>query len=48
MCLKKLKPGAKVLDIGCGSGWMCAAFYEMVKDENNLDRTCVVGVEHIR
>jgi len=42
-----LKPGAKVLDIGCGSGYLIAAFYELVQDPDNLNRTAVVGVEHI-
>ena len=46
-CINLLNPGAKVLDVGCGSGYMCAAFYELVKDENNLNRTAVVGIEHI-
>jgi ribosomal protein L11 methylase PrmA len=26
-----LKPGGKVLDVGSGTGILCAAFYEMVK-----------------
>ena len=46
-CIKKLVPGAKVLDVGCGSGYLCGAFYELVKDPKNLNRTAVVGVEHI-
>jgi len=38
-----LVPGAKALDIGSGSGYLCAAFYEM------MDRTGkVVGIEHIK
>ena len=35
-----LQPGAKVLDVGSGSGYLCAVFYE-------LTRSKVVGVEHI-
>ena len=45
--LPHLNPGAKVLDVGCGSGYLCAAFYEHVKDTKNLNRCCVVGIEHI-
>ena len=43
---EKLISGAKVLDIGSGSGYLCAAFYEMVKDPST-GKACVVGVEHI-
>ena len=39
---KKLQPGAKVLDVGCGSGYLCAAFYEMCKPDCKI-----VGIEHI-
>ena len=41
-----LKPGAKVLDVGSGTGILCAAFYECVKTNQNLG-TQVVGIEHI-
>jgi protein-L-isoaspartate(D-aspartate) O-methyltransferase len=43
----KLTNGAKVLDVGCGSGYLCAAFYEMTKNPNSQGRTSVVGIEHI-
>ncbi len=36
----RLKPGSKVLDVGSGSGYLCAVFYEMTGSK-------VVGVEHI-
>ena len=45
--LSKLRPGAKVLDVGCGSGYLCAAFYELVMDPQDMNRTAVVGIEHI-
>ena len=45
--ISNLGPGAKVLDVGCGSGYMCAALYELVKDEHHLNRTAVVGIEHV-
>ena len=35
-----LLPGAKVLAVGCGSGYLCAVFHEMTKAK-------VVGIEHI-
>ena len=31
--------------MGSGSGYLCAAFYELVKTEDK--KTCVVGIEHI-
>ena len=42
----KLIPGAKVLDVGSGSGFLTAAFYEMVKVESS-NEVQVVGIEHI-
>ena len=40
-----LQPGAKILDVGCGSGYLCAAFHELVKGPDNTGK--VVGIEHI-
>jgi protein-L-isoaspartate(D-aspartate) O-methyltransferase len=37
-----LVPGAKVLDVGSGSGYLCAAFYEMTERKGKI-----VGIEHI-
>ena len=42
-----LGPGSKVLDIGSGTGILCAGFYEMVRDDKNDHGTQVVGIEHI-
>ena len=42
----KLVPGASVLDVGSGSGYLCAAFYELVKDPQT-NKANVVGIEHI-
>ena len=42
----KLQPGAKVLDVGSGTGILCAAFYECVKTGNSIG-TQVVGIDHI-
>ena len=42
----KLVPGARVLDIGSGSGYLLAAFYEMCKDPVSK-QAHIVGVEHI-
>ena len=36
-------PGAKVLDVGSGSGYLCAAFFEMMDRKGH-----VVGIEHIQ
>lgn len=42
-CLKDfLKPGNTVLDVGFGSGYLCAAFSKMMDDKG-----VVVGIEHI-
>ena len=41
----KLQPGNKVLDVGSGTGILCAAFYECMKTDHPY--TCVVGIEHI-
>ena len=41
-----LQPGCKVLDVGSGTGILCAAFYEMVRNDNEPG-VAVVGIEHI-
>ena len=41
---EKLTPGARVLDVGCGSGYLCATFYEMAQKDGAAN---VVGIEHI-
>lgn len=43
---EKLIKGAKVLDIGSGTGYLTAAFYELVKQPQN-NETQVVALEHI-
>ena len=45
-CEPKLVHGARVLDVGSGSGYLCAAFYEMVKDPVTK-KAHIVGIEHI-
>lgn len=42
----KLRPGARVLDVGCGSGYLCATFYEMVKNQDGSAH--IMGIEHIK
>ena len=42
---EKLVPGARVLDVGCGSGYLCATFYELTKKEDGS--ATVYGIEHI-
>ena len=36
-----------MLDVGSGSGFLLGAFYELVKDPNNINRVSVVGIEHM-
>ncbi|TFY79568.1 hypothetical protein EWM64_g4444 [Hericium alpestre] len=43
--LPLLRPGARVLDIGSGSGYLCAVFHHLVTSDEKKGK--VVGVEHI-
>eukprot|EP00048_Salpingoeca_helianthica_P002065 m.54251 g.54251 ORF g.54251 m.54251 type:complete len:254 (-) comp11880_c0_seq3:107-868(-) len=43
--LPKLGPGSKVLDVGCGSGYLTSCFAELVAKNNSGGK--VVGIEHI-
>ena len=37
-----------MLDVGSGTGILCAAFYEMVRTNNDAGKTRVIGIEHIQ
>ena len=41
----KLQEGARVLDVGCGSGYLLATFYELTKKADGS--AAVFGIEHI-
>ncbi|CDO70988.1 hypothetical protein BN946_scf184830.g20 [Trametes cinnabarina] len=44
-----LKPGARVLDVGSGSGYLCAVLYQLLQDPSDpkSKESKVVGIEHI-
>lgn len=42
----QLKPGAHVLDVGSGSGYLTACFYRYVKSKGENANTRIVGIEH--
>ncbi|EEQ35572.1 putative protein-L-isoaspartate(D-aspartate) O-methyltransferase [Microsporum canis] len=42
-----IHPGARVLDIGCGSGYLSHVFAELITDAPAADG-CVVGIDHIQ
>ncbi|KAH8407141.1 hypothetical protein KR222_007958 [Zaprionus bogoriensis] len=42
----QLKPGAHVLDVGSGSGYLTACFYRYIKAKGDNPNTRVVGIEH--
>ena len=41
----KLTAGASILDVGCGSGYLLATFYELTKKADGS--ASVFGIEHI-
>lgn len=41
-----LKPGAHVLDVGSGSGYLTACFYRYIKAKGTNADTRIVGIEH--
>ena len=44
-CFHNLRTGAKVLDVGCGSGYSTAVLYEQVKDPLKMNEVSVVGID---
>ncbi|THU93631.1 Pcmt1-prov protein [Dendrothele bispora CBS 962.96] len=45
--LPYLRPGAKVLDVGSGSGYLTAVLHRLVKSEDKANPGKVVGIEHV-
>ncbi|KAK2877832.1 hypothetical protein FQN49_001150 [Arthroderma sp. PD_2] len=45
--LPYIHPGARVLDIGCGSGYLSHVFAKLITDAPASDG-CVVGIDHIQ
>lgn len=43
-----IKPGAHVLDVGSGSGYLTACFCRYVQAQGENDNTKIVGIEHQR
>ncbi|ALC46626.1 Pcmt [Drosophila busckii] len=41
-----LRPGAHVLDVGSGSGYLTACFYRYIKAKGESAETRIVGIEH--
>lgn len=42
-----LKPGAHVLDVGSGSGYLTACFFRYINDKDDSNpNTMIVGIEH--
>ncbi|KAL7277209.1 hypothetical protein ACG7TL_009058 [Trametes sanguinea] len=47
--LSFLKPGSRVLDVGSGSGYLCAVLYQLLQDPSDpkSSESKVVGIDHI-
>ncbi|KAI0763477.1 Pcmt1-prov protein [Trametes elegans] len=47
--LPLLKPGARVLDVGSGSGYLCAVLWQLLHDPSDprSKESKVIGIEHI-
>ncbi|XP_023299027.2 protein-L-isoaspartate(D-aspartate) O-methyltransferase [Lucilia cuprina] len=41
-----MKPGAHVLDVGSGSGYLTACFYRYIQNQGENTNTKIVGIEH--
>lgn len=41
-----MKPGAHVLDVGSGSGYLTACFYRFIQAQGDNPNTRIVGIEH--
>lgn len=41
-----INPGSKVLDVGSGSGYLCAVFHRLVTNSEILGK--VVGIDHFQ